>query len=176
MFCPQCSQQQVSREARFCSRCGFSLNGIGEIAANDNLIPQFSAAKKEKKTFSQYLNLRAFLFALQIFSLLLIFFSAVTDAPEEVVTFLFGVAGGVFFALLASLFLANNPKFKVNKTEKFSVDSLNENRSDFALPPQTSQPASSYAPPAGAWKTFTTNDLAAHGVTDRTTKLLSKDE
>ena len=30
MYCPNCGQQQISDEMRFCSRCGLSLNGLAE--------------------------------------------------------------------------------------------------------------------------------------------------
>jgi endogenous inhibitor of DNA gyrase (YacG/DUF329 family) len=30
MFCPNCGQQQVSEEMRFCSRCGLALSGLAE--------------------------------------------------------------------------------------------------------------------------------------------------
>ena len=30
MFCPQCGQEQASESVRFCSRCGFRLNGFEE--------------------------------------------------------------------------------------------------------------------------------------------------
>lgn len=176
MYCPRCSQEQTSSEVKFCSRCGFLLTGVSEVTANDGLIPQVYASGKGKKSLTQYLNLRVFLIVLQIFSLFLIFLAAISDAPEEIIMMLFGFTAAVFFTLLASLFLGNNPKFKVDKSEKFSPSELNESRTNFALPPQTSQPVSSYAPPAGAWKTFTTNDLAPHSVTDKTTKLLNKDE
>ncbi len=33
MYCPKCSQQQVSDEVRFCSRCGFSLSAVRELIA-----------------------------------------------------------------------------------------------------------------------------------------------
>lgn len=33
MYCPICSQQQVSEEMRFCSRCGFPLDGLKELVA-----------------------------------------------------------------------------------------------------------------------------------------------
>jgi hypothetical protein len=33
MFCPECGQQQVSNEARFCSRCGFQLAGVSGLLA-----------------------------------------------------------------------------------------------------------------------------------------------
>ena len=36
MFCPRCSQQQISDNIRFCSRCGFQLNVVkGLLIAND---------------------------------------------------------------------------------------------------------------------------------------------
>lgn len=120
--------------------------------------------------------MRGFLVAFQVLTLFLIILSAISDAPEEIVTFLFGLAFGVFFSLLASIFLANKPKFNISKSDEFSPVQLGKAQSNFVLPPQTSQPVSSYAPPAGAWKTFATNDLAPHSVTDRTTKLLNKDE
>lgn len=33
MYCPKCSQRQVSEEVRFCSRCGFSLVAVRELIA-----------------------------------------------------------------------------------------------------------------------------------------------
>ena len=33
MYCPQCSQQQISEEMRFCSRCGFPLTGVRDLVA-----------------------------------------------------------------------------------------------------------------------------------------------
>jgi uncharacterized membrane protein YvbJ len=35
MYCPKCSQQQISDEMRFCSRCGFPLGAVKELIAND---------------------------------------------------------------------------------------------------------------------------------------------
>ena len=34
MFCPQCSQRQISNEARFCPACGFPLEVVVELLAN----------------------------------------------------------------------------------------------------------------------------------------------
>ncbi len=31
MYCPQCGQQQVSESLRFCSRCGFPLEGVLQL-------------------------------------------------------------------------------------------------------------------------------------------------
>jgi hypothetical protein len=37
MFCPKCSQAQVSEQVRFCSRCGFRLDAVKELIENDAL-------------------------------------------------------------------------------------------------------------------------------------------
>lgn len=43
MYCPKCSQKQVSEELRYCSRCGFPLTGVALVLNNDGLIPQLAA-------------------------------------------------------------------------------------------------------------------------------------
>lgn len=40
MYCPKCSQQQPAEGMRFCSRCGFTLNGIALVLENNGIIPQ----------------------------------------------------------------------------------------------------------------------------------------
>jgi hypothetical protein len=39
MFCPQCGQQQVSDVTRFCSRCGFLLDGVMAVLAAGGAVP-----------------------------------------------------------------------------------------------------------------------------------------
>lgn len=39
MHCPQCGQQQVSGVIRYCSRCGFPLEGVIQILANGGMLP-----------------------------------------------------------------------------------------------------------------------------------------
>ena len=38
MYCPMCSQQQVSDEMRFCSRCGFPLSAVRELVASGGVL------------------------------------------------------------------------------------------------------------------------------------------
>jgi uncharacterized membrane protein YvbJ len=37
MYCPNCGQQQISDEMRFCSRCGLALSGLAEWLASGRL-------------------------------------------------------------------------------------------------------------------------------------------
>jgi hypothetical protein len=37
MYCPNCGQQQISEEMRFCSRCGLAFSGLAEWLAGGRL-------------------------------------------------------------------------------------------------------------------------------------------
>ena len=39
MYCPRCGQQQASEALRYCSRCGFPLEGVGGLLASGGLTP-----------------------------------------------------------------------------------------------------------------------------------------
>ena len=39
MYCPKCSQEQVSDEMRFCSRCGFPLTAVRELVESGSAPP-----------------------------------------------------------------------------------------------------------------------------------------
>jgi hypothetical protein len=39
MYCPQCGQQQAPDAARYCSRCGFLLDGVTYLLHNNGLLP-----------------------------------------------------------------------------------------------------------------------------------------
>lgn len=39
MHCPKCGQQQLSEEVRFCSRCGFPLEGVSRLVAAGGALP-----------------------------------------------------------------------------------------------------------------------------------------
>ncbi|MDQ6653227.1 MAG: zinc ribbon domain-containing protein, partial [Acidobacteriota bacterium] len=39
MYCPQCGQQQVSDAIRFCSKCGFLLEGVTVVLASGGMLP-----------------------------------------------------------------------------------------------------------------------------------------
>jgi len=52
MFCPKCSQQQISDETRFCSRCGFELNVVKALLASD-ISPQTAETQKPDRSLSK---------------------------------------------------------------------------------------------------------------------------
>lgn len=44
MYCPRCGQQQASEALRYCSRCGFPLEGVAGLLAGGGLAPADDAA------------------------------------------------------------------------------------------------------------------------------------
>ena len=46
MYCPQCGQQQVSDSLRFCSRCGFPVEGVMRLLAGGGLLPYHSGPRE----------------------------------------------------------------------------------------------------------------------------------
>ena|SRR2546425_403880 len=49
MYCPQCGQQQVSEVVRFCSRCGFPLEGVIHLLASGGTLPVYQAAEGRRE-------------------------------------------------------------------------------------------------------------------------------
>jgi len=50
MYCPQCSQQQISDEMRFCSRCGFPLGNVMQLVASGGEVATPEAPKKRERS------------------------------------------------------------------------------------------------------------------------------
>jgi hypothetical protein len=183
MHCPRCGQQQVSEVIKFCSRCGLPLVLIAEVVAHDGFLPQLAEFEKNKKRITRNLGLKISLLWFLITTFILLPLSAITDAPEEIVVSLaiLGVCGSIVMALLSWMFLTNNPKITQIQdkilNENVVPNYLSGNSVNPALPPQTTQPVSSYnSPQSGSWKAPETGELIPHSVTDNTTKLLHKEE
>lgn len=46
MFCPQCGQQQASGVIRFCSRCGFPLDGVIQLLGTGGMLPVYRSPEE----------------------------------------------------------------------------------------------------------------------------------
>jgi len=184
MHCPRCGQQQVSEDIKFCSRCGFSLFLVSEILLNDGFLPQLTELQnKSKNWLTRNFGLKISLLWFLVVCFILLPLAAITRAPGGVVAGLaiIGFCGALLLTALSFLFLQNEKNYLQGQNEsskpKFEPQMLSGNRNQGALPPQTSQPVSAYAPPlAGSWKAPDTGELVQHSVTEGTTKLLQKDE
>ena len=178
MFCPNCGQQQISNEIRFCSRCGLPLGLISEVLSYGGSLPQLAELYKSKSKFTRRNGLIFSLFWFLLFVFILAPLFGIINVDElAAMSAVLGVMGGLMLLLASFIFLKKPNDFpnyleSLPQAEKSKIADKNFS----ALPPQQTQPAQSYVPPA-AWKTPETDDLARPGsVTEGTTKLLQNEE
>ena len=111
MFCPQCGQQQISSETRFCSRCGLPLNLIGEVVIHGGTLPQLEQLNQQSNTLSRSLGLKFGLVWFLVLTFLLTPVFAVMDWDDLVaLTAIVGFIGGILIMVFSLMFLKNNPK------------------------------------------------------------------
>lgn len=184
MFCPQCSQEQISEDTSFCSRCGFLLSGVSQLLANNGMLPQMlSPANSDietprKKGIKQGGKLMiSGLILVPLITFLSLALNIRTGAGLAVVIAILTFWGGLMRILYAAV-------FESNKTDGITLeDDIQSGAKKFfgrkkktnALPPQKTFSDSAYIPPMqGNW--HETNDLMRTSVTEETTKLLRKNE
>jgi hypothetical protein len=79
MFCPKCSQEQVSDETRFCSRCGFQLNVVKALLTEENFPPPLEIQKPDRSLRKRDLTIGAALMFVAAF----IFAAITVDLPPS---------------------------------------------------------------------------------------------
>ena len=185
MHCPRCGQQQISEQTKFCSRCGFQLGLVSELLANGGFLPQLSELYKGKGgIFSKIFTRRngvTFSVLWFIFWVMMVpaFFGIAGEDDAAGVSAVFGVFTTLMFIIISLALLRRAPKLSELPAHQMAPPQpLYGNPAMGALPPQQSQPATSYMPPEGSWRAPDTGDLAKRpgSVTEGTTKLLQKDE
>ena len=180
MYCPRCSQQQVSEETKFCSRCGFPLGLVSEILAHGGFLPQLAELYKNKKFLTRRNGLIFSLFWFLILVMILTPLTAIAGGEEiTAVIALIGSVGALILVIASFLILKNEPKpYELPNRELPVSDLYNlHGTQPNTLPPMQSQPAQSYVPPPGTWKAPDTGDFVRPtSVTEGTTKLLEKNE
>lgn len=178
MFCPKCSQQQISEDIKFCSRCGLPLGVVSEVVGQGGYLPQLAELANQKKTIFNKKNGVVFsIFWCIFFIFLAIVFDGIFNVNRLGGLFVAkGVFGGILILLVS---LAYFPSSKPKAVELPSMPTPKNlyGQAQGALPPQQSQLVSSYVPATGGWRAPETGEFAHPGsVTDTTTKLLKHDE
>jgi hypothetical protein len=170
MYCPNCGQQQISDEMRFCSRCGLALSGLADWLAGGGLpaqrnveVPQVSSDSPRRKGIRRAAKLMFFS------GVLFVIFLAISLAIDEGAPMIFPVL--VFFVSLVMMLYARLFSDKTapvyNHTAQTTVLSSASTRS--SLPPATSIPINSR-------QQVRTNELAQpSSVTENTTRLLDNE-
>lgn len=179
VYCPRCGQEQFSPEIRFCSRCGFLMNGMADVVLKGGLSQietepkPISPRRKGLKQGGGWFLLGAFIVPLLgVLSLLLPF-------PEEIIGLAAVVflVGGLLRMIYALIFESGNPAdYTLEENVYYAAQKLmNKKPNVKELPAQQSIPVDNYAPPRqSSWRE--TNDLEPSSVTENTTKFLERDK
>ncbi len=180
MYCPRCSQQQISEETKFCSQCGFPLGLVSEILAHGGFLPQLADLYKSKGWLTKRNGVAFSVFWLIFFCLILAILFRIADFDEFAgASVAIGIFGGLMWLIASLVFLKSAPKdsaVRMNELPSANVNAFAEVNQK-VLPPNQTQPAQSYVPPSSAWKAPETGEFAQpRSVTEGTTKLLRKED
>jgi hypothetical protein len=189
MHCPQCGQQQVSNELRFCSRCGFPLGGVVELVANGGVIPQYQPPSEfPRKVSPRRKGVQqgvALIFLAAVLTPLFAVLHEYLGFPDLFIalTAVIGFIGGVLRVVYALIFEEGaqkvvylNPQTQQPLFSPYQQP-VPQQPKPFAdvprarpLPPQQSTPAQ-------GWRRPNTAELVnPPSVTENTTKLLGKQD
>jgi hypothetical protein len=176
MFCPKCSQEQVSDETRFCSRCGFQLNVVKALLTEDGLAQPSEIQKPDRSLRKRDLTIGAglmFVFAFIVAAL------TVGMPPSHSARILFLIVAWLVLSLLINIkpliqyFMRGENTAKDDKNYLPSKPAANlfspAERHNAALPTAQSIPADLLMPNVN-----TAEFAQPSSVTEPTTNLLNK--
>ena len=181
MFCPQCGQQQVTGVIRFCSRCGFPLDGVVQLLNSGGMMPvyrtsdepvQISARRKGVKQGGLLLLSGAVI--VPILGMFASFTNATFLEILAALAALICFIGGPMRMLYAALFEEGAPKpFQAYGPPA----AMPRHPQQFGPPVQRPALPPQPARAQGAWRRPNTAELAhPPSVTENTTRLLDKEE
>jgi hypothetical protein len=183
MHCPQCGQQQVSGELRFCSRCGFPLGGVSELLATGGQLPSLASPTATRKRSPRYEGVKQgvtlFFIGAVIVPLLGIINSfqvngSMLDILVPISAILFFV-GGLMRILYAAIFEEGAPQYNATQPAALPyappavAPQLNAGARGTALPPAQSIPVSTWRQ-----RPNTAEIVSPPSVTEHTTRLLDE--
>ena len=180
MHCPQCGQQQVSENVRFCSRCGFPLDGVIQLLANGGTLPVYREPGTPVPISPRKKGVRQggilFLTGVLLVPILGILLSYSGSNFLELLTAIAAVIcfeGGPLRMLYAALFEEGGPNWaRVQTSYAQPPVSLQS-----GMPPRNALPPPPARQPTGWSSRPNTGEIVRPpSVTEGTTRLLDKDE
>lgn len=180
MFCPQCGQQQTSGAIRFCSRCGFPLDGVIHLLNSGGLLPVYRASDEPQKISPRRRGVKhggiLFLSGAVIVPILGTMTSFSNSSFLEILTIFAAIicfVGGPLRMLFAGVFEEGAPRPPTPRPYIPAVSvpahQINPHVQHSALPPQSAPPPS--------WRRPITAELTGPpSVTENTTRLFDREE
>ena len=176
MHCPQCGQEQVSGEMRFCKSCGFSLDGVRELLATDNISPTLDQQSRKPRQSPRRQGVRQGVILLFISMVFMPLINLIGRPSGEFLPMIFLMAG-LMRILYAVIFQEGaSRKKKQDNSQPYvapiTTDQLGTATRAPALPPSQSVSASVFS----ARRMDTAEMVSPPSVTEHTTKLLDKSQ
>ena len=178
MFCPQCGQQQVPGEMRFCSRCGFPLAGVTTLINTGGALPtvqQTGGVIRTPKQEGVRQGVMMILLGMVLVPLVALFATQIVYAPELFIppVAIICFVGGLMRIIYALAFQEGKPQLDQSYMPPYGTAAappsvLGAGARSAALPPAQSAPVPN-------WRTNTAEIVRPSSVTENTTRLL-KDE
>ena len=168
MYCPNCGQQQISDEMRFCSRCGLALTGLAEWLAGGRIqrVEQTQAPEPSPRSKHTRRAAKLMFFSGVLFPIFLGICLAVEEGGPMFFPF-FVLFVSLVWMLYARLFISNTPRVTYQAPETTALGSMSARSS---LPP-----ASTTSIPVGRPQ-VRTNELAQPpSVTENTTRFFDNE-
>ena len=177
MYCPKCGQLQISEEVRFCSRCGFLLEGVNSLLATGGMTPNsLPPANRPLSARTKGVRQGAMLMLSTLFivPMTAIFIVGLLHGPGEIVALaaVFCFIGGLLRMMYALMFESSYPEpdelapYAAPVTPQFERMGRNA-----GLPPAPGHTAPSWRPQPN-----TAELVHRPSVTENTTRLLDKDD
>jgi hypothetical protein len=177
MYCPQCGQQQVSDATRYCSRCGFLLEGVGLVLASGGQVPMRQVQSGDRKLSPRSKGIRQGAMMMLSTLLLVPLVAIITVNFLEPLVFLIGVTaivcfvGGLLRILYALLMQDEVAPLEINPAPGYSPPTQFDSPARTTLPPASANAATGWRP-----RTNTADIYQPPSITENTTRLLDKED
>jgi hypothetical protein len=182
MFCPHCGQQQVSGVVRFCSRCGFPMDGVIHLLNNRGMLPVYPEAAGSGEMSPRKRGVRqggVLLLTGVLLVPILGVFSSFSDSTflqilvsvAAIICFLGGPIRMIFAALFEEGAPPRVPLPLTGYAPPPAIRPAMPAQSAGALPPASAMPATNWRQ-----RPITAELRQPPSVTENTTRLLDKDE
>ena len=181
MYCPQCGQQQVSDVTRYCSRCGFLLDGVVAVLAAGGAVPTRYLQPGSRKLSPRSKGVRqgamlmlSTLLLVPIVSIIAVFILGNPEVIVPIVAISLFV-GGLLRILYALLMEDANPQMDFEQIAGYAPPGsaqFERTGHNAALPPAAASPAPGWRPRPSTAQIY----QPPPSITENTTRLLDKED
>jgi hypothetical protein len=169
MYCPKCSQQQVSDNVRFCSRCGLPLGPVAQLLSGNQILAMREAEQSWKKSLQHHKGTRIgakMLFFSMVLVPVAIALSVAFDSPGPLILPFMLFMAGLTQVLYVRIF-GESARLEKHQAQP-AISGANERRFESPLSQAAPVPMMDSRP------TNTSEIVQPPSVTERTTTLLEK--